>query len=113
MTGGTVVILGAVGDNFGAGFTGGMAFVYDPDETFHLRVNPDTLLWQRVTGGHWEQTLRNLVTAHADETHSRYARMLAHDWDRTLPKFWQIVPKDYVKYLPVPLDEADQAALRA
>ena len=47
MTGGTVVILGAVGDNFGAGFTGGMAFVYDADDLFEQRVNPDTLIWQR------------------------------------------------------------------
>ena len=48
MTGGTVVILGPVGDNFGAGFTGGMAFVYDADGTFERRVNPDTLLWSRL-----------------------------------------------------------------
>ena len=40
MTGGTVVVLGAVGDNFGAGFTGGMAFVYDSDGSFEKRINP-------------------------------------------------------------------------
>src|SRR3546814_4803258 len=42
MTGGTVVILGAVGDNFAAGMTGGMAFVYDADGTFGHRVNRET-----------------------------------------------------------------------
>ncbi len=47
MTGGEVVVLGDVGDNFGAGFTGGMAFVYDRSGTFETRVNPDTLTWQR------------------------------------------------------------------
>ena len=41
MTGGTVVVLGEVGDNFGAGFTGGVAFVYDPERKFELRVNPE------------------------------------------------------------------------
>ncbi len=111
MTGGTVVLLGHVGDNFGAGFTGGMAFVYDPDGRFHLRVNPDTLLWQPVSAGHWEAVLRGLVERHAEETNSRYARMLVHDWSRALPRFWQVVPKDYVKYLPVPLTE--DVALRA
>ena len=55
MTGGTVVILGAVGDNFGAGFTGGMAFVYDPDEMFELRVNPDSLTWAADRLAHWEE----------------------------------------------------------
>jgi glutamate synthase (NADPH/NADH) large chain len=55
MTGGTVAILGEVGDNFGAGFTGGMAFVCDPDSRFEHRVNADSLMWQRVASAHWEQ----------------------------------------------------------
>ncbi len=112
MTGGTVVLLGPVGDNFGAGFTGGMAFVYDPDGRFHLRINPDTLTWQGVSPGHWEEVLRNLVERHAGETNSRYARMLLHDWPRAVPRFWHVVPKEYLKYLPVPL-AAEAAALRA
>ncbi len=112
MTGGTVVVLGAVGDNFGAGFTGGMAFVYDPDGTFELRVNPDTLIWQKLASAHWEGVLRGLVERHAEETSSRYARMLLHDWARALPRFWQVVPRDFVKYLPVPLSD-EPAALRA
>ncbi len=112
MTGGTVVVLGAVGDNFGAGFTGGMAFIYDPDSKFHLRVNPDSLSWQQVGPGHWEDVLRTLVERHAEETNSRYARMLLHDWARAAPKFWHVVPKEYIKYLPVPLTQ-ETAALRA
>jgi glutamate synthase (NADPH/NADH) large chain len=112
MTGGTVVVLGAVGDNFGAGFTGGMAFVYDPDAAFEMRVNPDTLVWQRLAHPHWEGVLRDLVARHAAETSSRYAAMLLHDWPRVLPHFWQVVPKDYVKYLPVPLSEAAEAERR-
>jgi glutamate synthase (NADPH/NADH) large chain len=112
MTGGTVVVLGAVGDNFGAGFTGGMAFVYDPEGRFHLRVNRDTLLWQQVASAHWEVVLRGLVERHAEETNSRYARMLLHDWARALPQFWQVVPQDYVKYLPAPLTDVPEA-LRA
>ena len=107
MTGGNVVILGAIGDNFGAGFTGGQAFIYDPDNLFEKRVNADTLTWQRVTHPHWAEFLRELVARHGDETKSRYSRMLAHDWERTLPHFWQVVPKEYVKYLPVPLAEAE------
>ncbi len=112
MTGGTVVILGAIGDNFGAGFTGGQAFIYDPDDMFHLRVNPETVTWQRLGHPHWSEMLRGLMVRHVEETNSRYARMLVHDWERTLPKFWQVVPKEFVKYLPVPLDEQAEA-LRA
>ena len=103
MTGGTVVILGAIGDNFGAGFTGGMAFVYDPDSMFAQRVNADTVTWQRVAHPHWDSVLHGLVTEHVAETNSRYAAGLLHDWAGTLQHVWQIVPKGYAKYLPAPL----------
>ncbi|MDP3242087.1 MAG: glutamate synthase-related protein, partial [Reyranella sp.] len=46
MTGGTAVILGPIGVNFGAGMTGGMAFLYDPEDAFRLKVNPETVTWQ-------------------------------------------------------------------
>ncbi len=112
MTGGTVVILGDVGDNFGAGFTGGQAFIYDPEQKFEMRVNPESLQWQRVATPYWEDVLKNLVTRHANETQSRFAATLLNDWDRALPCFWQIVPRDYVKYLASPLNE-EVAAARA
>jgi len=113
MTGGTVVVLGSVGDNFGAGFTGGVAFVYDPENRFHLRVNPDTLTRQRLASRYWEGVLKGLVVTHAAETSSRYAKMLLHDWEREVPHFWQVVPKEYVKYLPQPLTDESLEALRA
>ncbi len=113
MTGGTVVVLGNVGDNFGAGFTGGMVFVYDPDQRFAMRVNPDTVTWQRVAHPHWEAALKSLIERHVAETNSRYARMLLHDWALTLPNFWQVVPKEFVKYLPAPLSEAATEPMRA
>ena len=105
MTGGTVAILGTVGDNFGAGFTGGMAFVYDPTDEFELRVNPDAVHWQRLASTHWENALLALIEEHARETSSRYAAMLLHDWEQERGRFWQVVPREYLKYLPVPLQD--------
>ncbi|GBQ28403.1 glutamate synthase large chain [Acetobacter estunensis NRIC 0472] len=99
MTGGTVVILGESGDNFGAGFTGGMAFVYDEDNSFEQKVNPDNVFWVRVTQPEWEAKLRGLVEAHVAETQSSYAAMLLHKWDEVLPRFWQVVPKDYARII--------------
>jgi len=99
MTGGTVVILGEIGDNFGAGFTGGMAFVYDASGTFAERVNPDTVMWCRVQDPKWEAMLREQVETHARETGSRYAELLLHNWDRTLPRFWHVVPKEYARVI--------------
>ena len=46
MTGGTVVILGEVGDNFAAGMTGGMAFIYDKNKEFEKKINPDLFFFQ-------------------------------------------------------------------
>lgn len=111
MTGGTVVILGRCGDNFGAGFTGGMAFVYDEAGTFEAQINPDTVLWRRVSGGRWADELRTLVERHVQETGSAYAAELLHHWDRALPKFWQIVPTDYAKIIG--FEQEDTAQLSA
>jgi glutamate synthase (NADPH/NADH) large chain len=104
MTGGVVAVLGAIGDNFGAGFTGGMAFVYDPDGMFGQRANPESINWQRIAHPHWDRLLRDLVETHVRETNSRYAAGLLHNWPETLSKVWQVVPKGYAQYLPMPLD---------
>ena len=109
MTGGTVVVLGPVGDNFGAGFTGGMAFVYDSEGDFEIRANPDTLTWSRVTDARWHDELLRLIETHAKETSSRFAALLLHEWNKALPKFWHVVPKEYAKYLAAP--ETEKAAL--
>ncbi|MCH4091088.1 MAG: glutamate synthase large subunit [Acetobacter sp.] len=111
MTGGTVVILGDSGDNFGAGFTGGMAFVYDEDGSFEQKVNPDNVFWVRVEQKKWEEKLRTLVEAHAAETQSPYAAMLLHKWEEVLPRFWQVVPKDYAKIIG--FSEPEQMAISA
>jgi glutamate synthase (NADPH/NADH) large chain len=106
MTGGIVVILGEVGDNFGAGFTGGQAFVHDANGTFERRVNPDTLLWQRLASAHWEGELKRLIERHVAETGSRHAARILNDWATERQHVWHIVPKEYAKYLPRPITEA-------
>jgi glutamate synthase (NADPH/NADH) large chain len=107
MTGGTTVILGAVGENFGAGMTGGMAFVHDRYDLFEKRLNPDTITWQRVETAHWDDQLRELVAEHVAETRSSYAAHILDNWDRELAHFWQVVPKDMLARLEYPLrDEA-------
>ena len=58
MTGGNIIILGDVGDNFGAGMTGGMAFIYDKDDNFEKKVNPETVIWQRVETEFWKSFFR-------------------------------------------------------
>ena len=113
MTGGTAVFLGPVGDNFGAGMTGGMAYVLDPHDRFKNLVNPETVVVQRLTSAHWEETLRNLIGEHARETDSAFATSLLRDWDRVRNHFWQVCPKEMLSRLPHPLAEESAMFERA
>ncbi|MEZ5938175.1 MAG: glutamate synthase large subunit [Hyphomonadaceae bacterium] len=104
MTGGTVVILGDVGENFGAGMTGGMAFLYDPKKRFDLMVNPESVNWRPVTVEHWETMLRDLVEEHAERTGSVLAKTLLANWALELKNFVHVVPKEIEKRLQIPLE---------
>ena len=70
MTGGTAIILGEVGDNFGAGMTGGMAFIYDPYKEFTKKVNPETVICQSHETNYWINYLKELLEEHFRETGS-------------------------------------------
>lgn len=111
MTGGLAVILGKVGDNFGAGMTGGMAFVYDPDADFERRANSATIMWQRFASAHWEAKARALIESHAQATDSQWATAILDDWPRARLHFWQVCPRELVNRLEHPLaDAGDQVA---
>jgi glutamate synthase (NADPH/NADH) large chain len=107
MTGGQVVVLGEVGDNFAAGMTGGMAWVLDLQDRFLAGANPESVVIQRLASDHWEGVLHALVAEHAEETGSGFAKTLLRDWDRVRGSFWQVCPKEMIKRLTHPLtDEA-------
>lgn len=110
MTGGVVAILGPVGDNFAAGMTGGMAFVYDTDATLVENMNTDTAGYYRIQSPHWEKVLRDLVDEHWRETQSKFTERLLVDWTRELKRFWQIVPEEMHDKLehPVVIDQGSQ-----
>ena len=98
MTGGRVVILGPTGRNFGAGMSGGIAYVYDPDGTFGLRVNremvdldpmsPEDLVW-----------LLERLRMHRAETESAVATWMLADPETHLERFVKVMPKDYKRVL--------------
>ena len=106
MTGGQVVILGATGSNFGAGMTGGMAFIYDPEGAFPARANPETLHISRLSDGHWNDHLKNLVQQHFAETNSALAGRLLNHWERESGHFWHVVPLEILQTLAHPVTEA-------
>ncbi len=103
MTGGVAVILGTIGANFGAGMTGGMAYLYDPEGITDLMMNMETLVTCRVTVDHWEKELRNLIQRHADETGSIKATDILRHWQQEVENFVQVCPKEMLVHLPEPL----------
>ena len=106
MTGGTAIILGEVGDNFGAGMSGGMAFVLDTENNFARRANPDSIVWQRLASSYWETKARALIAEHAVATDSKWSNSILDDWDRWRWHFWQVCPKEMLSRLEQPLEDA-------
>jgi glutamate synthase (NADPH/NADH) large chain len=110
MTGGTVVVLGSVGDNFAAGMTGGMAFVYDPDTDFEHRIHSDSIVYQRIETAYWEALCRGLVAEHREATQSNWAASILADWEVERDRFWQIAPKEMIARLEHPITAAEAGA---
>ena len=96
MTDGVVVVLGRTGVNFGAGMTGGFAYVLDIDRDFVDRYNHELIDIHRITPESMEahlHHLRELIDRHARATGSEWAAQILEDYRSYLPKFWLVKPK--------------------
>jgi glutamate synthase domain-containing protein 2/glutamate synthase domain-containing protein 1/glutamate synthase domain-containing protein 3 len=98
MTGGTIIVLGDVGHNLGAGMTGGEVFVYDRGIGVAAMVNPELVDVHRLSSDHpllMEQgvRLRELIERHAAYTGSPLAQAILDDWHAALHRFWRVAPK--------------------
>ena len=103
MTGGSVLILGEVGDNFAAGMTGGMAFVYDVNNNFEKKVNPESVVWQKPETEFWIKFLKDLILNHLRETNSSFANKLLNNFENEIINFFQVCPKEMIDKLDNPL----------
>ncbi len=116
MTNGTVVVLGRTGRNFGAGMTGGVAYVLDLEDNFGTMFNPQLVRIDRLRGADDEatQTLKSLIYRHLETTESARAREILGDWSRFEEKFWQVSPLPPVGVKPtVTLAAAEQTTTLA
>ena len=111
MTGGITVILGDTGANFGAGMTGGMAYVYDPLNQFKSRANMESIVTVPVSVLEWEDQLKSLIKEHLRETKSPKAAQILNRWDEELNNFVQICPKEMLVHIPYPLTYEDDKKL--
>jgi glutamate synthase (NADPH/NADH) large chain len=109
MTGGRVVVLGPTGRNFGAGMSGGIAYVYDPDGRFAPLVNTEMVALEPLED-HDRDWLRTTVQAHLDHTGSAVAEHVLKGWEAEVASFRKVMPNDYKRVLSV-LAEAERDGL--
>ena len=95
MTGGIAVILGEVGRNFGAGMSGGLAYVLDSDGTFKENCNSTDLNIDPITSEEDAQQLSQLIENHFVATSSPLAKRILANWEEYLPKFKKVLPEEY------------------
>jgi len=107
MTGGTVVVLGSTGKNFGAGMTGGFAYVLDLEEKFLERYNPQLVSPERLASEEDIAALKALIYRHLEATESAYAAEILAAWATFEPKFWKVKPNVPASTLVVPTAPAE------
>ena len=98
MTGGRVIVLGETGRNFGAGMSGGIAYVYDPQNTFSARVNDEMVNVEALEEDDIE-FLRDSVRSHYRETNSLLAAQVLDRWRTNVRHFRKVMPADYRRVL--------------
>ncbi len=95
MTGGVAVILGEVGRNFGAGMSGGIAYIFDKNKTFRKQCNSEDLNLLRVEEDNDIKQLKDLIESHYNSTLSPLAQRILENWEDCLPKFIKVLPEEY------------------
>ena len=112
MTGGRVVVLGRTGVNFGAGMSGGLAYVYDEARNFDARCNLDMVDLELVALERDKTELKGLLEKHVRYTGSPKAKRILEEWEDHLPYFLKVFPMEYRRVLGQMMRE-DEATERA
>jgi glutamate synthase (NADPH/NADH) large chain len=100
MTGGRVIVLGDTGRNFGAGMSGGIAFVYDPDGDFDHRVNYEMVEIEQLDEDD-RLYLRQMIERQLADTDSAVAKRMLASWSVEVSRFRKVMPTDYKRVLTV------------
>jgi glutamate synthase (ferredoxin) len=99
MTGGTVVVLGKTGRNFAAGMSGGIAYVYDPEQKFvNGLCNNETIEFEQIIEKD-ANDLKALIEKHLKYTGSQLAQSLLTNWETSLSHFVRVMPTEYKRAL--------------
>ena len=113
MTGGAVVILGRTGKNFGAGMSGGEAFIFDENGAFATKLNPSMVRMEPLAGaGERDHALvKRLLENHVFYTNSSKAKRILANWEKSLARFVKVIPDAYAEVLARNLAEGKDVRL--
>ncbi|MGE3075539.1 MAG: glutamate synthase large subunit [Dehalococcoidia bacterium] len=106
MTGGRAVVIGKTGRNFGAGMSGGIAFVFDEDSTFPSRCNMEMVSLEALEEHEDLDLVQGLLERHVEYTGSTVASRILKDWPALSAKFVKVMPNEYRRVL-------NEASMRA
>jgi glutamate synthase (ferredoxin) len=113
MTGGRVVVIGRTGRNFGAGMSGGMAYVLDVDGDFARRCNLEMIGLEALEEPEDLDLVRGLLERHVEYTQSSVAAGLLADWPNAVRRFVKVMPKEYRRVLDEQRREAQREVVAA
>ncbi len=113
MTGGAVVILGAIGKNFGAGMSGGEAYVFDEEHDFKTKLNQERVHAEYLDDERDRQLVRRLLENHVNYTGSVKARKVLDHWTVSVRQFVKVMPDAYAEVVARNLEQGKDIRLRA
>jgi glutamate synthase domain-containing protein 3 len=99
MTGGNLVVLGETGRNFGAGMSGGIAYVYDPNGKFPERCNMGLVGLEEIETEDEKETVFGFIKEHVEMTGSPVGQRMLENWDEECKHFVKVYPHDYKRVL--------------
>ncbi len=94
MTNGTITILGKTGKNFGAGMSGGTAYVLDVDGKFYSRVNTEMVVAMPISRPQDISEAKRMIELHYEKTNSKQAADLLADWEHTISKLVRVIARE-------------------
>ena len=103
MTGGSAIILGNIGDNFGAGMTGGLAFIYSNQKNLPEMMNKENVDTYQVVDNNWKDFLFKILVDFNKQTKSKRAAFIIENFNQEISNFVHVVPDEVVDKLSFPV----------
>ncbi|MCZ6718147.1 MAG: glutamate synthase large subunit [Gammaproteobacteria bacterium] len=111
MTGGVVVIIGKTGKNFGAGMSGGEAFIFNEEGNFSDMLNKDMVHTEEFTSERDHHMVKRMLENHYIYTQSAKAKNILDNWQKNTRKFVKVIPDAYAEVIARSIQQGEDVRL--